>query len=266
MIVNCNERGKSMAHKNKLKNPPIVEVVVEIRWGEKVPNLNVDSRYRFLLGRLFEKLSDKYPEIEYLPAAQVPEQMIRQVVQYRFRKGKDEWPLIQIGPGVFTINDTENYEWINFRKNCENAIKALYASSPEPEDLKINEIILRYINAININYNESNIIDFLREQMKISLSFPDMLFNSQTIANLPSSLECTSSFKCQKPNGVVTLKVSTGLKNNEPALIFELLLSQNENVPIMPDGFKPWLDSAHSILEDWFFKIISGDLERRFNE
>jgi uncharacterized protein (TIGR04255 family) len=33
----------------------------------------------------------------------------------------------------------------------------------------------------------------------------------------------------------------------------------------MPKGFANWIDAAHAITDDWFFKLIEGELERRFS-
>jgi uncharacterized protein (TIGR04255 family) len=32
----------------------------------------------------------------------------------------------------------------------------------------------------------------------------------------------------------------------------------------MPAGFEGWLDAAHTIIHDWFFKLIEGDLRKEF--
>jgi uncharacterized protein (TIGR04255 family) len=33
----------------------------------------------------------------------------------------------------------------------------------------------------------------------------------------------------------------------------------------MPNDFEKWLDAAHAVTDDWFFKLIDGELERRFS-
>jgi hypothetical protein len=42
-------------------------------------------------------------------------------------------------------------------------------------------------------------------------------------------------------------------------------MSAGDDLPAMPDGFPAWLDSAHNITSDWFFKLIEGELEKRFD-
>jgi uncharacterized protein (TIGR04255 family) len=40
--------------------------------------------------------------------------------------------------------------------------------------------------------------------------------------------------------------------------------SAGADLPDMPKGFPAWVDAAHEITHDWFFKLIEGELERRF--
>ena len=67
------------------------------------------------------------------------------------------------------------------------------------------------------------------------------------------------------PKGVVQLKYATGKKAEAHALIFELSVqTAGQDVPSMPQVFEAWSEKAHDVIEDWFFKLIEGDLERRF--
>lgn len=80
-----------------LKNKPLVEAIFELRWDlqEPVPGIKIDPHYKLLIGRLYDKLNDEYPYHEQLPIAAMPDEILGHVVQHRFRRNKDEWPLIQ---------------------------------------------------------------------------------------------------------------------------------------------------------------------------
>ncbi|MBP8986104.1 MAG: TIGR04255 family protein [Syntrophobacterales bacterium] len=71
----------------ELKNKPLVEAILEIRW--KLQGLpsgpQVDPHYKLLLGRLFDRMLKDYPEHEQLPTANVPDELVGHVVQHRFR-------------------------------------------------------------------------------------------------------------------------------------------------------------------------------------
>ena len=61
------------------------------------------------------------------------------------------------------------------------------------------------------------------------------------------------------------IKDNTGKKADIPALIFEISVqSDGEDMPTMPEGFENWIEMAHDVIEDWFFKLIAGELEKRF--
>jgi len=51
----------------------------------------------------------------------------------------------------------------------------------------------------------------------------------------------------------------------QSSIIFELAVQAGEeDMPTMPEGFANWIEKAHDVIEDWFFKLIEGELERRF--
>ncbi len=57
-----------------------------------------------------------------------------------------------------------------------------------------------------------------------------------------------------------------GQRSGKPALIWETLVqAARDRIPAIPDGFSTWLGKAHDLTDDWFFKLIEGDLERRFS-
>jgi uncharacterized protein (TIGR04255 family) len=63
----------------------------------------------------------------------------------------------------------------------------------------------------------------------------------------------------------VHVSFATGRKEDKPAILWETTVqSVDDDVPAMPDGFAAWFDAAHEITDDWFFKLIEGELERRF--
>ena len=98
-----------MAHSRELKHKPLVEAILELKWRE-APEAEM-IRYPYygvLVGRLSDRVEEEYPFQERLPTADLPELIAgqMQVATHRFRSAANEWPLIQIGPGVMTFNET----------------------------------------------------------------------------------------------------------------------------------------------------------------
>lgn len=251
----------------ELKNKPLVEAILEIRWKLHglPPGPQVDPHYKLLLGRLFDRMLKDYPEHEQLPTANVPDELVGHVVQHRFRVAANSWPLVQVGPGVFTVNSTADYKWSDFRPRVLSAIEKLFDAHPKVEELKITNLILRYIDAVDFDHGVHNAFEFLRDKLKMNVSLPEILFKGTAVENKPNNFTCQCSFKCQKPKGLINIRFATGQKSNVPAMVWETTVeSAGDDLPEMPKGFEGWLDAAHDITDDWFFKMIEGELERRF--
>jgi hypothetical protein len=61
------------------------------------------------------------------------------------------------------------------------------------------------------------------------------------------------------------VKLAVGESSGKPAIIWELMIGANDaEVPSMPAGFAQWLEDAHMIPHDWFFKLACDELLRRF--
>jgi uncharacterized protein (TIGR04255 family) len=259
-----------------LKNKPLVEAILEIRWHLIQPPVTVqgpaqmmlpasDPHYRLLLGRLFDRLQKEYPVHEQLPTASLPDEMLPHILQHRFRAAKDDWPLVQVGPGIFTVNDTHRYTWTDFQKRNKDAVRRLYEAHPNVAEFRIQGLVLRYVDAVEYNYKDLNAFAFLRDKMKLDINLPDALFENSSVESRPQSFSWQGTFQCSKPRGNVHISFATGQKEDKPAILWETTVqSAGDDLPNMPDGFPDWFDSAHEITDDWFFKLIEGELERSF--
>lgn len=250
-----------------LKNKPLIEAIFEIKWGLKdiSEGLRIDPHYKILIGSLYSKLKEEYHFHEMLPSASIPDDIAGHIIQHRFRKGKNQWPLIQIGPGILTVNDTDGYIWEEFEQKIIQAANDFFEIYPEPETLKIKSLLLRYIDAVEFDFTSGDIFNFLSGKMKTTVQPYERLFSDTGVAKAPLSFDWRFSFPCIKPEGIINLRFSRGKKENVDSLIWETMVqSTNEQVSAMPEGITDWLNDAHNLTDDWFFKLIEGDLERRF--
>jgi uncharacterized protein (TIGR04255 family) len=251
-----------------LKNKPLVEAIFELRWNlqEPAPGMKVDPHYKLLIGRLYDRLNDEYPFHEQLPAAAMPDEIAGYIVQHRFRKDKDKWPLIQIGPGIITVNDTEGYVWEDFEKRIIQAVNILFEVYPESRnDLKVNRLLLRYIDAIPSDFEKDDIFTFLKEQVKTEINLHRKLFEDTRVEKSPLGLDLRFSFASAEPKGAIHLRFFRGKKEDSDALIWETMVeSVSEDVPKVQNEIADWVKEAHILTDDWFFKLIEGELSRRF--
>ena len=257
-----------MTRKILLKNKPLVEAIFELRWDLQGPSLGmkIDPHYKLLIGRLYDKLNDKYPFHEQLPAVAMPDEIAGYVVQHRFRREKGKWPLIQIGPGIVTVNDTEGYLWEDFEKRILQAVDALFEVYPESKsNLKVNRLLLRYIDAIAFDFEKDDIFTFLKEQVKTEINLHQKLFEDTRVREMPVGLDLRFSFASREPKGAIHLRFVRGKRKESDALIWETMVeSVSEDIPKVQNEIADWIKEAHNLTDDWFFKLIEGELLRRF--
>lgn len=247
-----------------LKNKPLVEAIFELRW-ELEENENGgkhDPNYPLIIGSLYDKIKKKYPIHEQLPTSNIPHEMAEYIVQHQF-KHEDGWPLIQLGPGILTFNDTEKYVWEDFITQISDNLNDFFNSYPNIEKFKVSRLELRYIDSVEFNYKE-NVFDFLRKKMKLDISLDDSLYKDVDLDNIPSGFDFILGHNTNKPNGIMLLRFGRGKVNDIDNIIWETIIRSNEDLPQELKDILNWLNEAHELLHDWFFKIIDGELLERF--
>lgn len=253
----------------ELPYKPLVEAIFEMRVrlvDSGTPGFGRDPHYAFLLGRFFERVQDAFPFHETLPTTTIPEEMAGHTVQHRFRARENAWPLLQIGPGILTVNDTTSYKWESFHTHCTTAIDRYVKAHPASAQMQVDGLLLRYINAVDCDPSSENITEFLADKMRVRMELPATLFASGATDKKPTALTTQFSHRSEKPRSLVALKFATGHRAGAPALIWETVVtSRGEEVPGNPSDFGSWLNEAHDLAEDWFLKLIDGELLRRFS-
>lgn len=251
-----------------LKNKPLVEAIFELQWElqEPSPGMKLDPHYKILIGRMYDMLRDKYPFHEQLPTATMPDEIAGYVVQHRFRKDKDKWPLVQVGPGIITLNDTDRYIWENFEKRISHVLDKLFEAYINAEnDLKISRLLLRYIDAVDFDYGKDNIFDFLKEKMKMNIEIYEKLFEETGTSKLPLNFDLRFAFPSVSPKGAMHLRFGRGKRKDIDALVWETTVqSVGNDAPKVKEGIVTWVKAAHDLTDDWFFKIIEGELLKEF--
>src|SRR2546426_4122963 len=254
-----------------LPKKPLVEAILEVRWALQArpqTPIQVDPHFKLLLGRFYERARGRYPVHEQLPAATMPDELLAYTVQHRFRTTVNGFPLVQLGPGILTFNDTTGYDWDTFRPSAIEAVQMLFEAHPQPEELTVASLLLRYIDAVNFDYERDNLLEFLRDKMRVEVSLPQGVFDGNQIARKPREFLWQSSFATTTPTGALTLKFTTGRRmppQNEPILVWETALeSKGNELPALPSHFEEWFRPAHDRSSEVFWKLIEGDLEREF--
>ena len=253
----------------QLKNPPLVEALLEIRW--RLPSVEnmplVDPAYPVVVGLLYDRVMDQYRFQETAPEAHLlPPEVLSYRAMHRFRVGEGQWPLVQIGPGVAVLNFTTSYTWDRFRRAATVFIEKLndayrVATKRIPQ---LTRVTLRYINSLEFRFEEQNVLDFMRDKLHIACAIPREMVTPDTVAGPPASVRFEVRYPLTRPDALGILNVRRGTRADKAALVWELLVvSADRQVPDL-DELPQWLSDAHGVVEPWFFRLIEGDLYRLF--
>jgi len=241
------------------KNRPLVEAIFELRWEleevqeEGFPKGKIDPNYSIFLGRLQEQVRDEYPDVERLSADNVPESMSPYVLRRRFRKRKGWWPLIQVGPGIVAVNETEEYNWDSFKCRISDLIDLVFKTYPEPDKFSANRLSLQYINAKEFDYNEDNILRYLSEELGTKIDIGEKIFSAAGVSRRPDNFVLALGFPCEKPAARLDLRISAGTKSGSRAVVWEIVVSSTgENVPQEKEQICTWSEEAHNVARKWF--------------
>ena len=131
--------------------------------------------------------------------------------------------------------------------------------------MKPNGLLLRYIDAVDFNYEKEDIFTFLKDKLKVTIQMHGELFDETGVSDLPLGFDLKFSFPSAKPKGAVHLRFVRGKRKDIDALIWEThVQSIGDDAPKVKDEIRRWVVNAHELTDDWFFKMIEGELLRRF--
>ena len=126
--------------------------------------------------------------------------------------------------------------------------------------------MLRYIDAKEFDYSTKDVCEFISESMHVESKVPAFLQIPDKIEMPPVGYSIASSFRCSNPPGIASLRIDTGHKSKQRAIIWnQILKSTGEDVPNMPNDFDKWLTGAHEVIYKWFTGLIAGGLKEEFN-
>lgn len=248
-------------HVSKLSNAPLQEVIFELRWklDYDVRSQNqVDQQFQFAFANFSALSADKLKHKIILKPSFIPDTAFVNHPVYQFWSAENQYPVYQIGPGVFTVNETEkNYEWKYFRDLILQGIDWLTKSYSRKLDFSVAE--LRYIDAIEMNEDiEKDLTKFIAEHLKIEIK-------NQVVEGRLNDLQLHQRFKVDNEN-YLSLLLTNGVKNNNQSKAIILQTSYNKTSNISLENLSPWIDVAHDTCSALFKKMISNNLYEQFSK
>jgi len=276
-----------------LTRNPLVEAWLEIQWSAKpkspqvsvaqhgqAAGSEVDPFYQLAVGAIYRQIKDDYPTTEYLPANDAPPTQLPHAVRIRFRRAADQWPVMQFGPGIGTVNVAKvnfarQYSWSSFRGESLR-LREVLLNAYEDAVLEPIACSLRYRNAIHFNYADQNILEFLKEQLNLDLRLSPYIPGDVGAHTWPTDINLNLRFLLVKPEGAGVIRVQTGFELSEadaelaggkPIILLDYeVQSRSSQAPALEheQDFGAWLEDAHDVLHDWFFASIEGPLRESY--
>lgn len=141
----------------KLPRAPLQEAIFEIRWEldpDSISGQMIDPGFQLAQGKLQEISKDEFPVFNRKLPHGFPEQLLSYQIINQYWSGRELWPVIQLGPGIFTVNITEtSYDWpITYFPLIKKSLTWLV--KVYDNKIRINFASLRYIDSVKLkDYN-----------------------------------------------------------------------------------------------------------------
>jgi len=245
-----------------LKNAPLQEVVFEVRWELDVnPESNIlqDDRFDLAVGVFANSLSDLYPDRQTKGMqVQVQNRPLPYTLTHLFRKGDNGWPLVQIGPGIMTVNDREEtYSWADFSVRIKTALQKL--NEAYSNSLKFNFSSLRYIDSVLTNdYGKTVEWDeFVAE--KLNIIFKNLFDTKGKLRHF----SLNQIFELSKNNQLL-LSVSSGKDTVGDRLIWQTNVYRQQSAEL--NELIIWVNEVHEEhASPLFKKMLKPDFHASFS-
>jgi uncharacterized protein (TIGR04255 family) len=253
------------------QNAPLIEVIVELRWGVAFPfpsagmmgttgphfqiNLEASQGEEFFMSFGAECGARGLERAERIVPQGFP--VIPGQVVYRFRsKDRANQNLLQVGPGVFTVNALPPYKgWESFEKLVGQGIDALLAARPDADATAgFTSVNVRFINGFGPEYFEgTSRISFLRS-LGFVLQVPKELENV-------SKQDETTFFNLNYITGLeggakLQINLGEGAKDGLPIQVVELGATY-ENVDATPEALLSVINTSHDMIEKIFMDMTT---------
>jgi uncharacterized protein (TIGR04255 family) len=263
----------------RLPNAPLAEVVFELRWalqGEESlpPALKIDPGFPAVV----DAFTDGARALGFPAYREM--QPIHQtggwgVFRRHYVKDDQPFPILQIGPGIFAVNQSSEYQWDEFRDLALTGLQLLTKSYPRMRHFGFSptQIELRYIDAFDKELiGTVEFFKFVADATSLQLALPEFLAAKpydviETRARLGVQLQLT-----KKKHSIFSFDLGSGRREDAEIMRLESkVISTSEDIPklrlgraVSVDHVRQWLDESHSLTSAFFKSFISTRILEKF--
>ncbi len=251
-------------------NPPLVEIIAELRWGPPTLQLPQSAMQAQPLGMTDEELymqlgsivaREGYDQFERVmpPGFPVPPHQV--VYRYRQRSSEDT-SLYQIGNGVFTVNATPPYKsWQHFSPKVASGVTFLADAFQRVQRAppQFDTLLVRYIDAFRSEMvGNRDTMSFLCEILGVDIRLPEAIVR----ASIPKA-EILPSIQLQIPvkPGTLQFNIGHGQVNGEQAVIMDMTVASTKPVQCVAADVMEVLAECRLVIHD-IFVGMTGKLDR----
>lgn len=244
----------------------LVEAVLELKWGQiSQQEFQFSPEDQTLLaGEISASAQSKnFRHLELLNQQLFSVPNLPWMVTHRFREKVDSWPCIQVGLGVFTINQISNgYQWNSFKDGIKKGLDIFNSSRLNRLTQIANTAVVRLMFQ-NAFYFDSTIsvVDFIEENFDMKVGFSDNFLKKHEMNKIDYMVNLNFTIKSSKPKGLVTITIANANINKNDGLLVNLsidLISDGDSSNFTIDYIMEWAENAHTILKNSYqehFKI-----------
>lgn len=268
-----------MAKPSRLPNAPLSEVVFELRWG--LPEV-AGTPAPFQSDPGYSVLADSFASEAKragfaFERVMNPGHVFARAVDRRYYLSKDQnFPILQIGPGIFAANQSAEYTWVDFKKLVTKGISILISSYPKMKTfaLRPNYLELRYIDVFEEELiGTIDFVKFLNEATTIEVALPQFLsdksrFHDATIGRTVFQFDVKGM-----KDSVFSLDLASGNRENKKILRLEskivvqggaVLKAKTSHRDSFVRQLTAWLDQSHSVLSPFFKALVKPTVMEKF--
>lgn len=250
------------------ENPPLVELVAELRWGippviapatqpagfvVPLPTMPATHVEEFFVRFASRVEADGFGHVERLIPPGIPLLPFQPVYRFKRTTEKAGTVLYQLGPGIFSANITPPYQsWASFQPILARGVELLLDCRDEKEKQALfNTANVRYINAFKTDLTQSRSIGaFMSEILGIEIRLPAVLEKQRAVGSeIKPGLHLTIP---DASNQQMALVIGEGLVNTEPAIILDITVSATREVPAEREAILEVLNTAHDLIHETF--------------
>jgi uncharacterized protein (TIGR04255 family) len=193
-------------------------------------------------------------------------------ISQRFYREDSDFPLYQLGHGIYAANDSVNYEWELFRRFAADGAIEVFKNYPKFKEhrLNIKQLEVRYINIFEESLTgSSDLVKFIEEGTQIRLDLPKFWDSQKLKKQRRGRIQIEADTKL--PGTVFFIDLTTAKREATPVIRLEIkILSRGDKLLAAQNSrsfskkLTEWMEAAHNLTSPAFKELVSENAFEQF--